>query len=233
MINGIIGLIWAIIAVVSFTGYTSESATIIESSGPTEEIQAESIEMTQGQITLTAADVENGSFRHMTVSTGEVVRTFDWQNVDNPTYAPAIRFADVNGDGEDEAAIICTTGTGTGVHIEELHLLRLNDLAELDYESPLSYVAEHVSSSVGHADGKVTVTAGYGDQKVKQIYEETDSPAWFDKVAFQSVLDYEVEGDAVTAFIDGNVSPAQFAVRAEAEYGPDLKVSGLRLSAIE
>jgi hypothetical protein len=48
---------------------------------------------------------------------------FDWQNVKNPSFRPQMILKDINHDGGKELIVILTTGTGTGYHTEDIHVL--------------------------------------------------------------------------------------------------------------
>ncbi|MEY8386441.1 hypothetical protein AALC17_03965 [Oscillospiraceae bacterium 38-13] len=54
---------------------------------------------------------------------GDSLAEFDWDFLTPRTILPRMDCFDVDGDQEDELIIICYVGSGTGVSIEELHIL--------------------------------------------------------------------------------------------------------------
>ncbi|WP_169834377.1 hypothetical protein [Paenibacillus donghaensis] len=48
----------------------------------------------------------------------------------NPSFYPEIALGNLDGKGEDEFVLILTTGTGTGVHESEVHVLT-REMAEI------------------------------------------------------------------------------------------------------
>lgn len=54
---------------------------------------------------------------------GDSLAEFDWDFLTPRTILPRMDCFDVDGDQEDELIVICYTGSGTGVSVEELHIL--------------------------------------------------------------------------------------------------------------
>ena len=54
---------------------------------------------------------------------GESLAEFDWDFLTPRTILPRMFCSDVDGDGKGELVIICYVGSGTGVSVEELHIL--------------------------------------------------------------------------------------------------------------
>lgn len=54
---------------------------------------------------------------------GNSLAEFDWAFLTPRTILPRMKCFDVDGDREDELIVICYIGSGTGVSIEELHIL--------------------------------------------------------------------------------------------------------------
>ena len=51
--------------------------------------------------------------------------------------APRLRQVDADGDGAEELAVVCCYGSGTGVSIEQLHIVEKNEDGTLtDYRLP-------------------------------------------------------------------------------------------------
>ena len=54
---------------------------------------------------------------------GDILAEFDWVFMTPRTIPPRMACFDADGDFEDELIVICYAGSGTGVSIEELHIL--------------------------------------------------------------------------------------------------------------
>ncbi|MFM9279261.1 copper amine oxidase N-terminal domain-containing protein [Paenibacillus jiagnxiensis] len=176
-----------------------------------------------------AAPEQNGVFKQLTVSTSSMKKTFKWSNEANPAFYPEIHLADIDQDGKNEIVVILTSGTGTGVLIQNIHVLNGKDLSELPIENPVDAVQQNVQTSIIKEDGKVIVAATYKDQTLKKEYNEADAGVWNSKVSFSQIVRYTVKDNKINAILPGAVSPAEFAFTAVVQYGSDLKISNIQL----
>ncbi len=166
----------------------------------------------------------NGVYKGMTVQTNNVKKLFDWVNVSNPSFYPAIATADVNNDGKKEIIVVLTKATGTEVNQQEIHVLDSN-LKELSIEDPLEFIKNKVSSAITEENEQVNVLVEYNGKTVEKTYKSSDATLWFKNVHFGSIVNYKVENNKITATIPGQVSPTLFAVNVNAEYGKDLNIA--------
>lgn len=68
---------------------------------------------------------------------GDTLAEFDWPYRTPRTVAPQLRQVDADGDGAEELAVVCCYGSGTGVSIEQLHIVEKNEDGTLtDYRLP-------------------------------------------------------------------------------------------------
>lgn len=68
---------------------------------------------------------------------GDTLAEFDWPYRTPRTVAPRLRQVDADGDGAEELAVVCCYGSGTGVSIEQLHIVEKNENGTLtDYRLP-------------------------------------------------------------------------------------------------
>lgn len=58
---------------------------------------------------------------------GDALAEFDWSYRTPRTVAPRLRQVDADGDGAQELAVVCYCGSGTGVSIEQLHIVEKNE----------------------------------------------------------------------------------------------------------
>jgi len=178
-------------------------------------------------------DMDSDVFRGITVQAGQLSKTFDWVNVTNQTYYPVVHIADINRDARNEIIIILTTGYGTGINEQEIHVLDKDDLSELPLENPLQAIHDEVTSEILHKQDQVKVVVEADHDRVEQNYLESDAVLWNEEVSFGDVIGYSVADGVITATVPGSVSPASFAVDAILEYGPDLRVRSISLEPIE
>lgn len=138
-------------------------------------------------------------------------RTFpNWKNSSNPTFAPQLIFNDINNDGNKELVIILTTGHGTGLSEEDVHVLQKKDgwFEEVSVDNPLALVLKHVRTTLSPQEAVVTT----GDKEtVVDIQKLEIAPEnLFNNVYFGSIVNYEVADNRLVARVAGQVAPASF-----------------------
>jgi len=173
----------------------------------------------------------NGMYEEITVKTEDNQKTFPWRNVTNPTYAPIKYIADVDNDNKDEIIILLTTDYGTGVHVQDIHILNLEDLTEIDIEDPVEAINNTVTSSIVADVNKVNVEVKWDDKTLEKTYDESYTVNWFESVSFGSHIYYEVVGNKIVLRVSGAVSHSHFPfdVILEYEYDENLKVVNIEV----
>ena len=163
--------------------------------------------------------------RHITVDVrGERSRTFQWNAVVDASRPPVVEEADVNEDGTAEIVVVFNAGTGTGVAVNELHVLNPATLEELEVEDPVQTLNDRLNSTIQHRSGQTYVDAELDGRHVSRVYDYTEG-AWGHFVGFGSIVYYGVEEGRLTANLSGQASMTEFPVHVAVKYGSDLKIA--------
>ncbi|MEK5028845.1 M56 family metallopeptidase [Paenibacillus sp. FSL M7-1046] len=181
-------------------------------------------------ITVTAKPTgENTLLHEVTVNVrGEVSRTFLWDAGKDETRPPIIDEADVNGDGTKEIFIRITTGTGTGVYMNDIHVLQPATLEELVVEDPVEALNRRLKSSITHRDNHTYVSAELDGKHMSKVYDYTEA-AWGEKVGFGAIVSYELTGGRIVAHLAGAASMNEFPLEVVAVYGKDLTLDSVQM----
>lgn len=133
-----------------------------------------------------------------------------WNNETNPTYAPQIYYTDINHDHKKELIIILTTGYGTGVLLEEIHVFHIinNELFEVLVDNPLAVVYKNVRTKLSNVEAEIRTREK--NYKVDIAPVESKHGNLFDDVAFGSIVDYEVIHNTLMVRLSGQISDAGF-----------------------
>jgi len=135
----------------------------------------------------------------------------NWKNSANPTYVPRLIYNDINNDGNEELVIILTTGHGTGLSEEDVHVLQKKDgwFEEVLVDNPLALVLKHVRTTLSPQEA--VVTTGDKETVIVDIQKLEIAPEnLFNNVYFGSIVNYEVADNRLVARVAGQVSPAAF-----------------------
>lgn len=98
------------------------------------------------EVKLTPVKEGQYSYESVAVDVNGVNKAFDWSF--STTEDPRIYYTDVTGDGKEEAVIILNKGKGTGLNIDELHVLDGTDLSEIKVQSYQDIVAGQIETGV-------------------------------------------------------------------------------------
>lgn len=143
---------------------------------------------------------------------------FDWKNVSNRTFAPQMIFNDINQDGAKELIVILTTGTGTGFHTEDIHIINPTDFSEIKVKEPADLVQEKIQSKIQDQGDKMAISITIGDEKTNVHKEKEYSGSWFDEVVFNNSYHYTVIDNELWLKMGAQVSPAGFIGEVNAQY---------------
>lgn len=227
--------------VVAGCGENTEKPGVNNNSEPTRVEQQASAGLDENKLELAkAGDVtlltnkqsDNDIFKEITVRTKDKSKTFPWVNVTNSTYYPIVNITDVNADGKKEVVVFCSTGTGTGFHEQEIHVLNKEDLTEIIVENPFETIRKKVNSKITKNNGKVNVVVKWDGKKIEKTYNESDAVQWEDRVFFPRVT-YQLVDNTIYAIMVGYTTPALVAVVAIVEYGSDLKARNITVKDID
>ena len=116
---------------------------------------------------------ENG----VTLHAGDLSREYAWGYMTPQGIEPVLHVADFDGDGKDELAVILYIGSGTGVSVDELHVVELDDLR--DYPLLEEEYRPQVDQAIAGLKSSSAIPARYADQKISFgnwiSYEKTEA----------------------------------------------------------
>jgi hypothetical protein len=103
----------------------------------------------KNKIYLYALNEENGLYNGVILSINGKKKVFsDWSNITNPSFKPELKYEDVNNDGKDEMIVILTSSEGTGIYIENIHIINPEDFTEYNVEDAIEVVQNKVKTKI-------------------------------------------------------------------------------------
>ena len=130
-----------------------------------------------------------------------------WMNVVNPTYYPELYHSDTNNDLKKEIMIVLTTGTGSGVVIQEVHVFHENngDLVEILVDNPMAIINKNVKTKLSKSEAIVRI----GNEITKINVEELGIvPSHiFENVALGSTFKFKVINNKLVAIVGAAIAP--------------------------
>lgn len=184
-------------------------------------------------VILLGNNEKEGSFNEVVVQMRDKSQSFNWQTSNNATYYPTVEKLDINDDGTNEIVIITTRYTGSDINVQDLHVLKSQDLTELHIEDPLTYTNQNTKSTIKKSDGIVNIHIQANSQQVvEKIFKEEDAGLWFDEVSYINHIKYEIEDNKITATLLGAVSPSLVVATVKIEYDQDLNAADLVITEV-
>ncbi|WP_226669611.1 hypothetical protein [Metabacillus litoralis] len=133
-----------------------------------------------------------------------------WNSTTSLAYAPQIFYLDMNKDKKKELIITLTTGNGSGVKLEEVHLFKMQDdqLVELIVDHPLAIINNNVKTELSNKEAKICI--GDKDDEVDITPFQIKPENLFNDIGFGSIIDYEIIDNQLMVRVSGQISPASF-----------------------
>lgn len=129
---------------------------------------------------------------------------FDWLYMTPRGVEPILRMADYDGDGQDELAVDLYIGSGTGVAVEELHIVELSEDGLIDRAlAPDDYVAQ-VNAAVSFKTRRAKSGELFADLKLgtktvpislKAYQDDDERGRILDRLAFGSIVSFDLDGE--------------------------------------
>ncbi|WP_191089605.1 stalk domain-containing protein [Paenibacillus spiritus] len=146
-----------------------------------------------------------------------------WKNPVDASHAPVLETGDIGGDQSPEAVIRLNAGWGTGLHLEEVHVIERRSFKEIPVDDPVEAARNRIGSSVSLRGDQVIIraeTPGGGDQISRSASSYGTEAAALDrqKIAFGSIIYYGIEGGRLTARLGGAIGNADFVGEARIVY---------------
>ncbi|QTH46340.1 hypothetical protein J4772_19095 [Cohnella sp. LGH] len=103
---------------------------------------------------------ENG----VTLQVGDLTRQYDWIYMTPRGIEPRLKIGDFDADGQDELAVNLYIGSGTGISVEELHIVELDDLR--DYPLSVDDVRSQIDQAIDRLKARHDIPGRYADKEL-------------------------------------------------------------------
>lgn len=197
-------------------GFTSKA----NSSPPSDPHIPEIIQQTQSADVLTRVPEANATlfakkkgsmYEEFILEVNGVYKQFPlWKNVTTPTYAPKLFFDDINRDGKKEMTIVLTTGYGTELLQQEVHVLHQTRTFynEVLVDNPLAIVLKNVKTKLSEHHAELMIE---GHKTVVNIEPlQIHSANLFSDISLGNIVSFEVVEHELIATVGAQVSPAAY-----------------------
>lgn len=173
------------------------------------------------KVKLFAINEKDSEFQGTILEINGKKKDFDWTFPAVEEYKPQAYFADVTDDGTEEAVITVFQNRSPGVYLEEIHVVKSDDLSEINIENPLEIIAKSVETSVQNNEGSLNVTVKIGDKQHELVHEGDSDFEYKKELNFGGVVDYNVVNNKIVAKVDGSVGIGEYVCSLTVYYKYD------------
>lgn len=160
---------------------------------------------------------EQGSYGKLTLRTPVFQCSLSGTQVQNPTYAPQITTADLDGDGQKEFIIHLTSGYGTGVELNSVQVFRQNG-DSIPVQSLNEAISNQFHSAVQGSNLTLTLNGKTSSIPLGQLAEQPDTQQNTPPVTGGAVQQYEVNGNTLSAIYSLQVGMMTYIGELHANY---------------
>lgn len=186
------------------------------------------LKTTEGNINLKVDPLNNNKDRYdgIVVSYNNIDKLYDWQNSTNKAYKPMLYYKDINDDGINEIIINTTSGYGTGLYVNKIHILNSKDLNEYEIENINNFIKKNIKTKI---DNKLTINIKDTMQQVN-INNFSDNIQLYKKAYLGNYITYEINNNKINAIVPVQISDIAFLGELVFEY--DFKDSIFYISKV-
>lgn len=142
------------------------------------------------------------------------------------SFRPELILTDINNDGKKELVIIITTGHGTGINTQEVHIFKEETLEEIKVQNPFDIISKNVKTKVYKDENSVKVYININgkesvisSKKLNELYNDQNNKKNFgDTLFFRDFLIYEVYNEKLKAIVGGDIFFWNYLVNIKIEY---------------
>lgn len=158
----------------------------------------------------------DGMYKGFYLKSGSKVKYFDWESLSDSSDNTS--FSVIN---DNYIAVICTTGTGSGLHLENLYVLNKKTLKVLTMENPLDVIKDNVISKIDAPN----ITIQINNNTWSSTYTDIEISHFFDTVGYGAIIKYDIQNTYFTVTVPAQVTPAFFIGEVKLTYLWDSKSS--------
>ena len=153
-------------------------------------------------------------------------KRFNWIVDSGLSFRPELILTDINNDGKKELVIIITTGHGTGINTQEVHIFKEETLEEIKVQNPFDIISKNVKTKVYKDENSVKVYININgkesvisSKKLNELYNDQNNKKNFgDTLFFRDFLIYEVYNEKLKAIVGGDIFFWNYLVNIKIDY---------------
>ncbi|UNK17367.1 copper amine oxidase N-terminal domain-containing protein [Paenibacillus sp. N3/727] len=171
-------------------------------------------------VKLFGMDEKDGVFEGLVLEAAGKRHKYNWETPLSWKDVPQMTVEDLNKDGKSEVVVILNQGSGTGLHVQEIHVVNPVNFKEIPVESLEDTIKKRVSTQLKKDGDMLHVTVDIkGSQNNVNMHIPDFDYVDQTEMGFGAVMYYAVENNKLVLRTGGNVSFSAFIGDLEITYG--------------
>ncbi|WP_458120877.1 hypothetical protein [Paenibacillus sp. Z6-24] len=172
-------------------------------------------------IKLYPLNKKDGTYNGFILEANGQKKEFDWKSSALIEDKPQVISSDLTNDGNPEAVVLLSQGRGTGLHMEEAHVVDLSNFSEINIEDPEEIISKNVKSEIKNKGKHTEVIVKVKDKSTNLQYSNVSNTMNLKEVGFGAVNYYSVDKGNLIFKTDGTIGAEQYVGKIEVTYAYD------------
>lgn len=159
-----------------------------------------------------------GVYREILLDLKGKLHYFPWTVDSGEAFKPRLILSDINNDGVRELIVITTTGTGTGIFIQEVHIFNVDTFTDINVMHPIEVMYQNVKTKITKNKDIINITINIKDNIFITTAKESSAGIWSDDVGFGGRIEYDVVDNKLIAKVGAQVSLSLYVGQIKIQY---------------
>lgn len=213
MLSFIVALVWSVMI---------SSDDPIQAIAQMQPKQLHAVASEDSSVKLFLGPAKQGMFQRVMLQSGQRSAQYAWTGSAQPTAEPQLYLEDVTGDGQPEIIAILTQISGTGVEVQQIHVVDPHTMMEYPVERAQEAIEQRVQTQVNVGEVTVQWDIEIDGQNYSSTRNRSDfyaDPSLFsDTINFHSYQIYSTSPQKLTLHASGYIFPSEYVADLEIDY---------------
>lgn len=164
------------------------------------------------KIYLYALNKEDVMYKGLILGINGINKVFDWETTSRIEDLPELNYLDLNNDEKKELVIILSSGRGTGIVHNTIHIINPDNLNEYKVENPLDIIKNQVKTQIiSEKEVKVNINGKVSSVNLDNFTDKM-YPKTISKIYYENCTKYYVPFNTtrLAAVIGVEVDPTKY-----------------------
>ncbi len=170
--------------------------------------------------------IQEGMYKGFVLENSGIRKYFEWENMitDIDEWKPQLILADTDEDDSEEFVIILTTGEGTGILKQDIHVIECDNIDEIMVLEPDTLFQNRIKTSITDSSSQRIFHLFIDNIKYDYLYkfkDDNDIRRMFERVSIGCVTKYHIVNKQLHTELSISISPSDYIGYLDVTYHYD------------